>query len=68
MLADAAVPEPHCPSGTQLRLGMPVELSSLVEQIFRRARARYGDRAGEMTPVRLYEEVLGHDLRREVKA
>ncbi|WP_091231348.1 NAD(P)-dependent oxidoreductase [Microbacterium sp. 3J1] len=49
-------------------VGMPVELSSLVEQIFRRARARYGDSAGEMTPVRLYEELLGHDLRREVIA
>lgn len=47
-------------------VGMPVELSSLVEQIFRRARAQYGDRAGEMTPVRLYEELLGRDLRREV--
>lgn len=49
-------------------VGMPVELSSLVEQIFRRARAQYGDRAGEMTPVRLYEELLGRDLRREVAA
>ena len=49
-------------------VGMPVELSSLVEQIFRRARARYGDSAGEMTPVRLYEELLGRDLRREVSA
>lgn len=46
-------------------VGMPVELSSLVEQIFRRARARYGDSAGEMTPVRLYEEMLGQDLRRD---
>ncbi|MBO3662991.1 NAD(P)-dependent oxidoreductase [Microbacterium stercoris] len=49
-------------------VGMPVELSSLVEQIFRRARARYGDSAGEMTPVRLYEELLGRELRREVAA
>ena len=49
-------------------VGIPVELSSLVEQIFRRARAQYGDRAGEMTPVRLYEELLGRDLRREVAA
>ncbi|GAA2998950.1 NAD(P)-dependent oxidoreductase [Microbacterium aurantiacum] len=46
-------------------VGMPVELSSLVEQVFRRARAQYGDRAGEMTPVRLYEDLLGTDLRRE---
>lgn len=49
-------------------VGMPVELSSLVEQIFRRARASFGDRAGEMTPVRLYEDLLGRDLRREVPA
>ena len=49
-------------------VGMPVELSSLVEQIFRRSRARYGDRAGEMTPVRLYEELLGRDLRLGVPA
>ncbi|MGQ3199486.1 NAD(P)-dependent oxidoreductase, partial [Microbacterium aurantiacum] len=46
-------------------VGMPVELSSLVEQVFRRARAQYGDLAGEMTPVRLYEDLLGTDLRRE---
>src|SRR5690606_10076013 len=45
-------------------VGMPVELSSLVEQIFRRARSRYGDQAGEMAPVRLYEEMLGRELRR----
>lgn len=49
-------------------VGMPVELSSLVEQVFRRARAQYGDRAGEMTPVRLYEDLLGTDLRRGASA
>jgi 3-hydroxyisobutyrate dehydrogenase len=44
-------------------VGVPAELSGLVEQIYRRARASYGDRAGEMTPVRLYEDLLGQDLR-----
>ncbi|TFC01596.1 NAD(P)-dependent oxidoreductase [Cryobacterium adonitolivorans] len=44
-------------------VGVPAELSGLVEQIYRRARAQYGDRAGEMTPVRLYEELIGVDLR-----
>ncbi len=31
----------------------------LVEQIYRRARAQYGDRAGEMTPFKLYEDLIG---------
>jgi 3-hydroxyisobutyrate dehydrogenase len=44
-------------------VGVPAELSALVEQIFRRARAAYGDRAGEMTPMRLYEDLIGRDLR-----
>lgn len=44
-------------------VGVPTELSALVEQIYRRARARYGDRAGEMTPVKLYEDLIGRDLR-----
>jgi 3-hydroxyisobutyrate dehydrogenase len=44
-------------------VGVPAELSALVEQIYRRARASYGDRAGQMTPVKLYEDLLGHDLR-----
>ncbi len=43
--------------------GVPVELSALVEQVFRRARAAFGDGAGEMSPVRLYEEVAGLELR-----
>ena len=42
----------------------PVELGALTEQIFRRARAAYGDRAGEMTPVRLYEDIAGIELRK----
>ncbi|MFI6096124.1 NAD(P)-dependent oxidoreductase [Lentzea sp. NPDC051213] len=44
-------------------VGVPAELSALVEQIYRRARAAYGDRAGEMTPMRLYEDLIGVDLR-----
>ena len=39
--------------------GVPAELSAVVEQLFVRARAAFGDDAGEMTPVRLYEETAG---------
>jgi len=44
-------------------VGVPVELSALVEQIYRRGRARYGDLAGEMSPMRLYEDLAGVGLR-----
>lgn len=44
-------------------VGVPVELSSLVEQIYRRAKAQYGDKAGEMTPMKLYEDLIGQELR-----
>lgn len=44
-------------------VGVPVELSSLVEQVYRRARASYGDKAGEMTPFRLYEDLIHSELR-----
>jgi len=44
-------------------VGVPVELTALVEQIHRRARARYGDDAGEISAVRLYEDVAGVSLR-----
>jgi 3-hydroxyisobutyrate dehydrogenase len=43
--------------------GVPVELAALVEQIHRRARLTYGDEAGEMSAVRLYEELAGAALR-----
>jgi 3-hydroxyisobutyrate dehydrogenase len=43
--------------------GVPAELSALVEQIFCRARAAYGDLAGEMSPIRLYETWAGQDFR-----
>jgi 3-hydroxyisobutyrate dehydrogenase len=46
-------------------VGAPSELSALVEQIYRRARAQYGDLAGEMTPVKLYEDLIGVNLRLE---
>lgn len=44
-------------------VGVSTELSALVEQVFRRARATYGDRAGEMSPFKLYEDLIGHNLR-----
>ncbi|ADJ47942.1 3-hydroxyisobutyrate dehydrogenase [Amycolatopsis mediterranei S699] len=44
-------------------VGVPAELAALVERIFRRAKAAYGDRAGEMSPVRLYEKWAGQDFR-----
>jgi 3-hydroxyisobutyrate dehydrogenase len=43
--------------------GVPAELSAVVEQVFTRARALFGDDAGEMTPVRLYEQTAGVALR-----
>jgi 3-hydroxyisobutyrate dehydrogenase len=45
-------------------VGMPVEMSALVEQQFRRAKAMFGDRAGEMSPFKLYEDLVGAPLRR----
>jgi 3-hydroxyisobutyrate dehydrogenase len=44
-------------------VGVPVELTALVEQIHRRARAVYGDDAGEISAVRLYEDLSGVRLR-----
>jgi 3-hydroxyisobutyrate dehydrogenase len=44
-------------------LGVPLELSALVEQLHRRARAIYGDRAGELSAVRLVEDAAGMKLR-----
>ena len=44
-------------------VGVPAELSALVEQIHRRARAVYGDDAGEISAVRLYEDLAGIRLR-----
>jgi 3-hydroxyisobutyrate dehydrogenase len=44
-------------------VGVPVELTALVEQIHRRARAVYGDDAGEISAIRLYEDLAGVQLR-----
>ncbi len=44
-------------------VGVPAELSALVEQIHRRARAAYGDEAGEMSAIRLYEDLAQTELR-----
>ncbi len=44
-------------------VGVPAELSALVEQIHRRAHAAYGDHAGEMSAIRLYEDLAQTELR-----
>jgi 3-hydroxyisobutyrate dehydrogenase len=44
-------------------VGVPVEMAALVEQIHRRARLVYGDDAGEMSAVRLYEDLADAQLR-----
>jgi 3-hydroxyisobutyrate dehydrogenase len=44
-------------------VGVPVEMASLVEQLHRRARLMYGDDAGEMSAIRLYEDAAGVELR-----
>jgi 3-hydroxyisobutyrate dehydrogenase len=45
--------------------GVPVEVSAVVEQVYRRARAQYGDAGGEMLPIRLLEDLTGTQLRIE---
>jgi 3-hydroxyisobutyrate dehydrogenase len=44
-------------------VGVPAEMTALVDQIHQRARALYGDEAGEISAVRLYEDVAGVLLR-----
>jgi 3-hydroxyisobutyrate dehydrogenase len=44
-------------------VGSPMELASRVDEMHRRARARYGDRAGELSVVRLLEDATGTRLR-----
>ncbi len=44
-------------------VGVPAEMAALVEQIHRRAQAAYGDTAGEMSAIRLYEDVSDLRLR-----
>jgi len=43
--------------------GVPAELSAIVEQVYRRARAQYGDAGGEMLPIKLYEDLTRTPLR-----
>jgi len=38
-------------------------VSALVEQIYRRARAQYGDDGGEMLPIKLLEDLTATPLR-----
>lgn len=45
------------------QVGVPAEVSALVEQICRRARAQYGDDGGEMLPIKLLEDLTGSPLR-----
>jgi 3-hydroxyisobutyrate dehydrogenase len=45
------------------QVGVPAEVSGLVEQIYRRARAQYGDNGGEMLPIKLLEDLTGTALR-----
>jgi 3-hydroxyisobutyrate dehydrogenase len=49
-------------------VGVPAEVSALVEQIYRRARAQYGDAGGEMLPIRLIEDLTGTPLRIDAPA
>jgi 3-hydroxyisobutyrate dehydrogenase len=44
-------------------VGVPVEMSAMVEQIYRRARAQYGDSGGQMLPMKLLEDLTGTPLR-----
>ncbi len=44
-------------------VGMPMEVGAAVENVYRRARARYGDKAGEMIPAKLYEDDTNTPLR-----
>jgi 3-hydroxyisobutyrate dehydrogenase len=44
-------------------VGVPAEMAALVEQIHRRAQASYGDAAGEMSAIRLYEDLAHLTLR-----
>jgi 3-hydroxyisobutyrate dehydrogenase len=44
-------------------VGVPAEVSAVVEQIYRRARAQYGDHGGEMLPIKLLEDLTSTRLR-----
>jgi 3-hydroxyisobutyrate dehydrogenase len=44
-------------------VGVPMEVGAIVENVYRRARARYGDKAGEMIPAKMYEDDTNTPLR-----
>jgi 3-hydroxyisobutyrate dehydrogenase len=46
--------------------GTPLELSALVEQLHRRARAQYGDRGGQLAAARLLEDATRTSLRTSI--
>jgi 3-hydroxyisobutyrate dehydrogenase len=46
-------------------VGLATELTAVVEQVHRRARATYGDDAGQISAIRLYEDLAGIKLRLE---
>ncbi len=43
--------------------GVPAEMSAMVEQIYRRARAQYGDAGGQLLPMKLIEDLTATPLR-----
>jgi 3-hydroxyisobutyrate dehydrogenase len=44
-------------------VGVPADVGAVVERIYRQARARYGDRGGEMLPIKLLEDLTATPLR-----
>jgi 3-hydroxyisobutyrate dehydrogenase len=42
---------------------VPAEMSAMVEQIYRRARAQYGDAGGQLLPMKLIEDLTATPLR-----
>jgi 3-hydroxyisobutyrate dehydrogenase len=43
--------------------GVPLDVGAAVNQVYRRARARYGDNGGEMMPIKLLEDLTATQLR-----
>jgi 3-hydroxyisobutyrate dehydrogenase len=42
---------------------VPLDVGAAVDQVYRRARARYGDNGGEMMPIKLLEDLTATQLR-----
>jgi 3-hydroxyisobutyrate dehydrogenase len=40
-----------------------LDVGAAVDQVYRRARARYGDNGGEMLPIKLLEDLTATQLR-----